>query len=262
MFTIDAHAHVFPAKIAHNAVKSISNFYQQPMCGDGTAEDLIRRGTAEGIDKFVIHSVATAPAQIKSINNFIMSIRDSVPDRVIPFATLHPDAQNVERIVDDIIAAGFAGIKLHPDMQKFQIDEERSLKMLAAFAGKLPVLIHTGDYRYDNSGPERILHVHEELPELTMICAHLGGWSEWDKAARLLPGHGLYVDTSSALFYLTPERATEIIRSFGADHVLFGTDFPMWTPDDELQRFNKLLLTDEERELILGLNAKRLLLDR
>ena len=44
MFTIDAHAHVFPAKIAHNAVKSISNFYQQPMCGDGTAEDLIRRG--------------------------------------------------------------------------------------------------------------------------------------------------------------------------------------------------------------------------
>ena len=67
------------------------------------------------------------------------------------------------------------------------------------------------------------------------------------------------VDTSSSFYWLKPERALEIIRAFGADRVLFGTDYPMWNPAEELERFHRLLLTDEEEEKILCLNAGTLL---
>ena len=91
-----------------------------------------------------------------------------------------------------------------------------------------------------------------------MICAHLGGWTVWEKAAHELPGADIYVDTSSALFALTPERAAEIIRAFGVDRALYGTDYPMWSPVSEMQRFNALPLTDEEREKILWTNHLKL----
>jgi predicted TIM-barrel fold metal-dependent hydrolase len=66
------------------------------------------------------------------------------------------------------------------------------------------------------------------------------------------------VDTSSALFALTPERAAEIIRGYNVDRVVFGSDFPMWSPVSEMQRFNRLPLTDEEREKILWTNHLKL----
>ena len=67
----------------------------------------------------------------------------------------------------------------------------------------------------------------------------------------------MYVDTSSSLYAIPPERATEIIRAYGADNVFFGTDYPMWLPTEEIARFNALGLTDEEREKILHKNAER-----
>ena len=92
-----------------------------------------------------------------------------------------------------------------------------------------------------------------------MICAHFGGWMEWESAAAQLPGHGLTVDLSSSLFHWQPEQAAEVIHRFGAKNVLYGSDYPMWNPAEELARFMKLPLTDAEREDILWNNAARLL---
>ena len=67
-----------------------------------------------------------------------------------------------------------------------------------------------------------------------------------------------YVDTSSSLYALSPERATEIIRTYGKERVLFATDYPMWRFDEELARFDALALTEEERAYICYKNAERL----
>jgi predicted TIM-barrel fold metal-dependent hydrolase len=92
------------------------------------------------------------------------------------------------------------------------------------------------------------------------VCAHLGGWSEWDDACRTLTGHeNVYVDTSSSLYAMKPEEARKIIRCYSRDRVLFGTDYPMWNPAEELERFHRLQLTDDEEEKILCLNAQGLL---
>ena len=66
------------------------------------------------------------------------------------------------------------------------------------------------------------------------------------------------VDCSSSLYALSNETAVKLIRLYGANRVLFGTDYPMWEPGEEVRRFMSLDLTDEERQLILHENAEKL----
>ncbi|MEG2701228.1 MAG: amidohydrolase family protein, partial [Clostridia bacterium] len=124
----------------------------------------------------------------------------------------------------------------------------------------LPALVHTGDYRYPFSQPERMARVLDQVPGLRVICAHLGGWSVWEEAWRVLAGRpGVWVDTSSSLYALEPQKAAEIIRRYGAERVLFGTDYPMWEPGEELARLMALPLTNTEREGILHANLEAFL---
>lgn len=260
MNIIDIHTHIFPEKIAKKASHAVGVFYDIPMRHDGSVGTALKELDRAGIGRFAAHSVATTPAQVKSINRFILETRDLHPERVIPFAALHPDAEDIPGIVAEAIAGGFKGIKIHPDIQGFQIDSEKSLRMLSEVEGKLPVLIHTGDRRYDFSGPERMIRVLDALPNITVICAHLGGYGQWEDAARLLPGReNVYIDTSSSLYAVPAKRAAEIIRQFGVERTLFGTDYPMWSPEEEVRRLEHLPLTDGEKELIYHKNAERLL---
>jgi predicted TIM-barrel fold metal-dependent hydrolase len=54
-------------------------------------------------------------------------------------------------------------------------------------------------------------------------------------------------------------RTLELIRAWGAERVLFGSDYPMWTPADELAVINRIALTGSEREKILHGNIEKLL---
>ena len=58
---------------------------------------------------------------------------------------------------------------------------------------------------------------------------------------------------------MPPNCRSDIIRSHSRERVLFGTDYPMWGPSEELERFFRLELTEEENEKILCINAKNLL---
>lgn len=98
-----------------------------------------------------------------------------------------------------------------------------------------------------------------EVKGLTLVCAHFGGWTKWEEAAKVLADEDVWVDTSSSLYALEAAAAVRIIRGYGADRVLFGSDFPVWNPDEELERFLRLPLTDAEKEKILWLNHLSLL---
>lgn len=257
---IDAHCHIYPDKIAHKAAGAISTFYDRDDVephGDGTVKMLIENGTSAGIDKFIVQSVATTPHQVSSINHFIAEEVEKSNGRLAGLGTLHPDSENQKADIEQIIDLGLHGVKLHPDIQNFKIDDYRCLKIYELCEEKgLPILMHTGDYRFDNSNPNRLLPIMEIYTNLTVIGAHLGGWSVWDEAVNTL-AHlpNLYVDCSSSMPWLSNEKTVEIIRRYGVDKVLFGTDYPMWSPHDELERFMTLDLTDKERKMILSENA-------
>lgn len=259
MKIFDIHVHIFPHKIAQKASDSIGEFYDGiHMHGNGTLECALEMMDGAGITAFAAHSVALTPHNVTRINEFILSAKQTVGDRLIPFAAMHPDMEDVQATVDGIVAQGFRGVKIHPDMQKFAVDDPRVAPMMEAIAGRLPLLIHCGDHRYDFDGPRRILNLHANFPKLQIICAHFGGWGEWDNALELLPGHeGLLFDTSSSLYKWPAEKATEAVHRFGVENMLYGTDYPMWEPKGELERFMKMSLTDREREDILWNNAAR-----
>ena len=255
----DIHAHIYPDAVAPHAVRAISEAYDNAVLqNDGRLDTLLAEMDAGGIRAAAIHSVATTPHHAESINRYILAVARANPDRFVPFASLHPDAPDLEAAVEGVVSAGFAAVKLHPECQNFLLDEPRALRLLRLLAGRLPVLLHCGDKRKDNSSPERVLRALDAAPGLTLICAHLGGWTRWEEAARALAGSGVYVDASSSLYALDGETAAGIIRSYGVDRVFFGSDYPMWTPGEELQRFLRLPLREDEREQILWGNARRM----
>lgn len=254
---IDSHCHIYPEKIAKPAVESTGRFYDMTALGDGTVKSLLDLGAKTGIDRFVVQSVATTPHQVKSINEFIANEVSLYPDKLIGLGTLHPESDDLKGDLNHIIELGLHGVKLHPDIQKFAIDNPLCLKIynLCENANML-ILMHTGDYRYDYSNPNRLLPILNQFENLTIIGAHLGGWSVWDEACEKLSSYkNFYVDSSSSLYELPPDRATEIIRCYGVDKVLFGSDYPVFSPDIELERFMALDLTDEERKKILSENT-------
>jgi uncharacterized protein len=257
---IDMHAHIFPDKIAQKASLAIGDFYDIPMKFDGAVSTLLELGDLAGVDTFVVHSVATVPAQVQSINDFIAQTVQAHRDRMIGFATIHPGYDNISDEIERIQAMGLKGIKIHPDFQKFNLDCPEAFKIYEAIEGRLPILVHTGDYRYEYSQPKRMAAVLDRFPKLVAICAHFGGWSQWLDAADTLAGReNVFVDTSSSLYAITPAQAGALISRFGVDNVLFGSDYPMWDPAEELKMIDKIGLSQEELEKVLHGNFERLL---
>ncbi len=260
IYTIDAHCHIYPEKIAAKAIAGTDKFYGAASVGSGTVSDLISRGTAAGVDHFIVQSVATTPKQVASINNFIAAEVAANPDKLTGLGTLHPDSEDIKADVEQIISLGLKGVKLHPDIQDFKVDDSRCLKIYEICEEKqLPILFHTGDNRYDNSNPNRLLPILDTYKNLTVIGAHFGGWSIWEDAAEQYKNcKNFYVDCSSSFSYIDKETAKRIIRTYGAEKIMFATDYPMWSPKSELEYFLSLGLDEQEIMSILNINAKKL----
>lgn len=258
---IDFHTHIYPSKVAQKAVNAIGEFYGIPMNGIGTAGALIKSGSRINIVKYVTYSVATNPSQVISINNFIAEKCKKYSDLFIGYGTLHPYMDNFNEEIDRITSLGLKGLKFHPDFQEFDIDDARAIKIYKVAAKlNLPIVFHMGDKTKKFSQPIKLRRVIDEIPDLTVIAAHFGGYSAWESSKQYLVGQNIYMDTSSSLFILPPEEATEIIRMHGYEKVFFGTDFPMWDHIEELAMFSKLPLSDIEKSAILYDNAAKFLL--
>lgn len=254
----DAHAHIYPEKIAEKATASVGAFYDLEMHNVGLPSILAQKGGEAGIDRFVVCSVATKVEQVRSINRFIQFACQEYP-QFVGLAAWHPDVEDIQGELDDIQSRGLRGVKLHPDFQEFQIDDPKLMPFYREAQRRgLPILFHTGDDRKDFSSPRRLARLLDKLPELTCIAAHLGGYTEWEAARECLRGPNVYVDTSSSLAFMGKEEALESIAHFGTERVMFGTDFPMWQAGDELAAFFGLGLSREENQAILYDNFARL----
>ena len=269
MEIFDCHTHIYPEPIAQKASDSIGGFYGISMHHSGSAEELSSACRAAGIAKEVVCSAAVTPKQVHSINDFIAAQCASHPD-FIGLGTLHTgfdeyaaendNGNGVKCAVDEVermISLGLHGVKLHPDMQLFNVDDERLFPAYEAMQGRLSLLVHAGDYRTDFSHPRRIRHIKELFPRLTVIAAHFGGWSVPEIALDHLKDTDCFFDVSSSISFTGKRRAAELIRIYGAERMLFGSDFPMWDPQEELDTFRQLGLSINEERMILSENPLR-----
>lgn len=256
----DIHAHVFPDHLAEKVADNLGSFYDVPTAYIPFLNILLKEEAAAGISMIAGCSSATKPSQVRHLNEFISQCASDAPN-LVPLGSLFPTMENWEPELELICHLGIKGIKIHPEFQCVPIDEPAAFPMYQAIAkAGLPVLFHMGDAVMDYSAPERLLELLRHVPDLIVIAAHFGGWQSWDRSLHHIMPENVYYDTSSSLMFLGPERGQMYLEQMGPERFLFGTDFPMWSPQRELERFLQLDLDQETRERILYGNFEKLFL--
>ncbi|MBQ7593989.1 MAG: amidohydrolase [Synergistaceae bacterium] len=282
MKIIDIHTHTFPEKIARSAIEKLSATSHTRAFSDGTIDGLANSMNEANITLSIIQPVATKPEQVTSINNGAIRL-NSQHANIISFGAIHPDFEDYACELARISKSGVKGIKLHPVYQGVNIDDERFVKILAC-AGELGlvVMLHAGwDIGFpgnDYAMPERILRALKSAGNVKVILAHMGGWRCWREAQELFAGRdNIYIDTAFSLGEFVPngdgyyssheecimlndEEFVRIVKAFGAERVLFGTDSPWASQSEYIEKFCELsALSECEKNLILYENSAELL---
>lgn len=258
---IDFHTHCFTDALAPSAIPVLEKNSGITAVHDGTAGGLKAHMQRCDVSKSVVLPVATKPAQVRPINEWARQTSD---DALVFFGAMHPDDENFAAVAQGLKNKGFSGVKLHPDYQHFFADEPRMMPVYDALreAG-LVLVLHAGvDIGFPapvHSTPLMIRNVIKNMPGLKIVAAHMGGHALWRDVEDVLVGLPVFFDTSYSHYALGDEAMARMIRCHGAENVLFGTDSPWKSADDEIARIRALGLSFEEQELILYKNAQRLL---
>ncbi|MBR6338069.1 MAG: amidohydrolase family protein, partial [Ruminococcus sp.] len=139
---IDMHVHAFNEKIAAKALAVLVGNSSLTPLTDATTAGTLKKLDEWGVDKAAILSIATKPSQQGIINSWAASIKS---ERLLPFGSVHPDADDWYDELVRIKRSGLYGVKLHPDYQGFKIDEPRLFPVYEACAElSLPLLLHSG----------------------------------------------------------------------------------------------------------------------
>ncbi len=272
---IDCHTHAFADKIAEKAVAQLINYYHIPTDFQGTLSQLLQLGDQAALDALVLLVAATKPEQVKPANDFILSIAGlspqalqtisgiNTPPRIIPFGTYHPADPNWLAEIQRLRAAGFNGIKLHPEFQGIDLGSPELYPFFEEVCHDFVLMIHMGDplkTPANYSTPRKLAAILDRFPKLRVIAAHMGGYCFWEEALADLAGREVYFDTSSTLSYIDRGLLRRLIDKHGTDRILFGSDYPLKSPQQELELFRQIdWLTGTERAKILGQNCAELL---
>ncbi len=277
---IDTHTHVFPEKIAKRAIENLEHIADEgagkkgalKARTDGTLDGLKKSMRENGIDYSVVLPVATKPSQFESINAYAAEINGK--DGIISLGGIHPECENVYEKLSHIKSLGLRGVKVHPDYQQCYADDPKYLEIVeCCIKLGLYIIFHAGwDIGYPepmHCSPEAFRNAYAPLfenypSEKThphVILAHLGGVTTPKRTLDALCGLPIYLDMAFTLENMDENDIIKIIRSHGADKVLFATDSP-WSDQGECkQKFLSLPLTDEEKKLIAYKNASLLFLE-
>lgn len=206
-------------------------------------------------------------------NEEIAEVAAANPDVLIPFASVDPHkpgaVDEAKRLIRDHNVRGF---KFHPNIQAFFPDDRSVYPLYEAIAeAGLPALFHTGHsgigtglpggggVRLKYSNPMHLDDVAADFPELTIVMAHPSFPWQDEAISIALHKQQVYIDLSGwSPKYFSPNLisyANTLLR----DRVLFGSDFPLITPDRWLADFAKADFKDEVRPLILKENAVKML---
>ena len=275
---IDFHTHTFPDKIADAALSKLRAASHTLSFTDGTVTGLKRSMKEASIDWSVVLPVATNPLKVESINDLSAALTER--DGLVYFGCIHPDMENPKEEIARIARMGLKGIKIHPVYQGVDIDDLRFLRILdAAAEHNLIVVTHNGDDigfpSVVHCTPQMTRNALEQVGSVKLVLAHMGGWKNWESVADALLDTSVYLDTAFSLGalvqseprhyspeeerLLSEEDFCALVRAFGAQRILFGTDSPWSDQKREVEAISALPLTADEKKAIFFENAQRLL---
>jgi predicted TIM-barrel fold metal-dependent hydrolase len=198
----------------------------------------------------------------------ILSLAADHDDILIPFASVDPLAGDAVANVRALAAGGARGFKFHPSLQAFEPNDERFYPIYEAITeAGVPTVFHTGQtgigaglpggrgikLRY--SDPMLLDDVAADFPELTIILAHPS--VPWQDSAISMATHkaNVYIDLSGWLPKYFPPQLVRAANGPLRRKVLFGSDYPVISPDRWMASFGDLDIKPEVRPLIMKDNA-------
>jgi predicted TIM-barrel fold metal-dependent hydrolase len=206
-------------------------------------------------------------------NDAVLEAARANPDVMIPFGSVDPHKGKLGvREARELIDAGVRGFKFHPNTQAFWPNDPEHFPLYEVIAeAGLIALFHSGTtgigagmpggggVRLKYSNPMAVDDVAAEFPSMDIILAHPS--FPWQDEALAIAVHkpNVYIDLSGWSPKYFPEILIQYTNTRLKDKMLFGSDYPLLSPDRWLSDFEKLPIKDEVRPLVLKENAARLL---
>jgi predicted TIM-barrel fold metal-dependent hydrolase len=185
-----------------------------------------------GIDKSIIYAVE-APVLYAS-NEYVKSLCDKYPDRLIGFASVDPKSPDATKILERAIKEmGLKGLKFHPPLQDFFPNDKNVFPVYEkALELDIPVVFHVGTTPFGNmcklsqANPLLLDDVANQFPDLRIMLTHLS--TLWhNEAFMVVEKHpNVFIDTAAYLYEIPQILNLNLIKRLGADKVIFGTDYP------------------------------------
>ncbi len=265
---IDFHTHIFPDRIAEKTIEFLSQKSSMPAYADGTLNGLNSALERAGVDIGVALPVLTHPQSCEGVLGFTTRVNDGFArgeHRVYSFAGIHPDCEDIDEKLALIKSLGIKGIKIHPEYQETNVDDEKYIRIFKAAAREdLIVITHAGkDPGYPGSvhcSPQGVLNALEKVGmPFKFVLAHMGACGMYEESYAMLAGQEVYFDTSFVLQTMDKDICLKIIEKHGADRILFASDSPWQDISKMHDYFSALNISEEDKQKILYKNAQKLL---
>jgi predicted TIM-barrel fold metal-dependent hydrolase len=263
---IDVHTHLHPPRL----FAAIRRWFAErsPWVLEHPTEphDVARILREHGVEKFAFCSYAHKPGIARDLNTWLSDTARELGAGAVALGTVHVDDPDPATDMRDALRAGCAGLKVHEDVQRFELDDARLAGALDAVAEHDGfVLVHAGHIPWSsdtNDGPGRMAQVLERHAKLRVVVAHFGmpDYLRYLDIAQHEPR--LFLDTTMAFAPESPSRvrvAREDVER-GAKQIVYGTDWPNipYAYDGELRGLRELGLDEATIRAITTENPRRL----
>ncbi len=260
----DAHTHAFPDSVAPAAMKSLvaeALWFPIKNYHDGTISGLLASMDRAGVERAIMCGVATRPSQVPKITDWCASVASQ---RIIPFASIHPDFDDVEQEAERIATLRIPGLKFHPQYMNCAIDDPRTIRIAKAAAkAGLAMSFHCG---YDLGFAKDELARPPAPAPSTRPCPICASWPATWAAGNAGRRSSISSSAGPSISRQASPSASahspcwsSILEKHPREHILFGTDSPWADQSAEIEAFLKLPLSDEFRRAAMWTNAHRYL---
>ena len=275
---IDFHTHVFSPRVKERRSEYVNRdpcfalLYSNPAAKLATAEELVASMDEAGVDLSVILNIGWLSHQLcVETNDYVLESIARYPDRLIGFCSIQPmagDAAIAE--LERCFRAGARGIgEMRSDVQGFNLADRAIMQPVtdAMIKHDLILLTHSSEpvgHLYAGKGsitPDILYSFILAFPQQKLVCAHWGGglpfYGTMPEVADAFTN--VFFDTAATVFLYEPYVFTEVSHIVGDDKILFGSDHPLTAQSRPIAQVRSLQLAEEQKAMILGDNARRLL---
>ncbi len=272
LVAIDTHVHIESEAEGNAADEAARKYFGESGAARGRNELAeYYRSRKFGCVVFSVDERLTGRPQVS--NDDVATFAEENSDIVMAFASVDP-TRGAEAVTEArrLVKRGVKGFKLHPPLQQFHANDKIAYPFYEVIQeARLPVIFHTGHsgigtgmpggggVRLKYGHPMDIDDVAVDFPDMPIIMAHPSFPWQDEAISVCLHKRQVYIDLSGwSPKYFSPvliQYANTLLKK----KMLFGSDFPLITPDRWLADFEKIAIKDEVRPLILKENAIKLL---